>query len=203
MSGMTEALSYREASRELLRETVFRAAREKLEVRPWSEITMSDIAVGAGVSRQTLYNEFGNRDEFGLAFVMYEAGKFIDEVERSIRGRGQDPRGAVEVALERFLRLAAGDPVVATLLSDDGTGGMLPFVTTQGLPVISWVSERIGAVIVETWPGASEGDAKLIAESMVRLAISYITAPAGSIEETAASVGRLFGPFIDRVLTAA
>ncbi|HNA45235.1 MAG TPA: TetR family transcriptional regulator, partial [Solirubrobacterales bacterium] len=72
---------YREATRELLRETVFRAARGKLEVRPWSEITMADIAVEAGVSRQTLYNEFGSRNEFGLTYALHEARKFLDGVE--------------------------------------------------------------------------------------------------------------------------
>ena len=61
---------YPEAARELLRQTLFGAARDRLEQQAWSEITMSDIAASAGVSRQTLYKEFGNRNEFGLAFVL-------------------------------------------------------------------------------------------------------------------------------------
>ena len=28
------------------------------------------------------------------------------------------------------------------LLSDDGTGGMLPLVTTQSMPVVTWASAR-------------------------------------------------------------
>jgi len=67
---------YQEAARELLRQTVFDAAREQLGRQPWSEITMADIATGAGVSRQTLYNEFGNRNEFGFAFVIHEGERF-------------------------------------------------------------------------------------------------------------------------------
>ena len=59
---------YQEAARELLRQTVFDAARDQLAVQTWSEITMADIATGAGVSRQTLYNEFGNRNAKGAAF---------------------------------------------------------------------------------------------------------------------------------------
>jgi len=198
MSHMGRSPSpYREATRELLRETVFRAARGKLEVRPWSEITMADIAVEAGVSRQTLYNEFGSRNEFGLTYALHEAGKFLDGVEEAIRAKSDDPRAAVEVAFERFLLIASGDPVIATLLSDDGTGGMLQFVTTRGTPMISWLAERIGVIIVETWPGYSADDANLISENLVRLAISHVTAPTGSRDETAARVGRLIGPFID------
>lgn len=192
--------SFRQATRELLHETVFKAARRLLESSTWSEITMNDIAVEAGVSRQTLYNEFGNRNEFGLAFVMSEAATFLDGVEGVIRGKSDDPRAAVEVAFAQFLLVASEDPMVATLLSDDGTGGMLPFVTTRGTPVIAWVSERIGAVIVETWPATTEEDAKLVSESLVRLAISCVTAPTSSREEAANKVGRLIGPFVDQSL---
>ena len=48
--------------------------------------------------------------------------------------------------------------------------------------------------------GAAEADVKLLAESLVRLAISYITAPTESPETTAAPVADLLGPFIDRAL---
>ena len=33
---------------------------------------MADVAAAGGVSRQTLYNEFGTRDEFAQAFVIRE-----------------------------------------------------------------------------------------------------------------------------------
>ena len=63
------------------------------------------------------------------------------------------------------------------LLSDDGTGGMLPFVTTQGMPVVQWATARLTATIEEGWPQAPADKVELLAESLVRLAISYITAP--------------------------
>jgi AcrR family transcriptional regulator len=161
---------------------------------------MNDIAAAAGVSRQTLYNEFGTRNELGLAFVLHEAGSFLGGVESAIRAKADDPHGAIEVALEQFLVVAGQDPVIAVLLSDDGTGGMLPFVTNRAMPMITWVSNRIGAVIVETWPGMNEDDAGLIAENLVRLAISYVTAPVDQREVTVARVSRLISPFVDRAL---
>jgi AcrR family transcriptional regulator len=191
---------YPEAARELLRETLFGAARDQLERRPWSQITMSDIAAAAGVSRQTLYNEFGNRSEFGLAFVIHEGERFLDQVEAAVKQHLDDPRAAVGAALELFLRSAAEDPLIRILLSDDGTGGMLPFVTTQGVPVVQWATARLAAVIEEGWPQAPEADTRLLSEALVRLAISYITAPSESPESTATAVADLLGPFIDRAL---
>lgn len=193
---------YQEAARELLRQTVFDAAREQLGRQPWSEITMADIASGAGVSRQTLYNEFGNRNEFGFAFVIHEAERFMDDVEKGVLKHTDDPRAAVTAALELFLRTAGEDPLISILLSDDGTGGMLPFVTTQGLPVVQWATARLTSVIEEGWPEAAPADVKRLAESLVRLAISYVTTPGESAEETARAVADLLGPFIDKALGA-
>jgi AcrR family transcriptional regulator len=194
---------YQEATRELLRKTVFGAARLQLGQRPWSEITMADVAGAAGVSRQTLYNEFGNRNEFGFAFVIHEAERFMDGVEEAVRGHRDDPRAAVRAALELFLHSAGEDPLIRILLSDDGTGGMLPFVTTQGLPVVQWATARLTAVIEEGWPQARAADVQTLAETLVRLGISYVTTPGGSAEETAKAMSELLGPFIDEALGSA
>ncbi len=108
---------------------------------------MSDIAAAAGVSRQTLYKEFGNRNEFGLAFVIHEGERFLDDVDAAVLEHLDDPRAAIGAALELFLRTAGEDPLIRILLSDDGTGGMLPFVTTQGMPVVQWATARLAATI--------------------------------------------------------
>jgi AcrR family transcriptional regulator len=199
----TQRTPYQEAARELLRQTVFDAARDQLGGRPWSEITMADIAGGAGVSRQTLYNEFGNRNEFGFAFVIHEAERFMDDVEKAVLEHRDEPRAAVLAALEHFLATAGEDPLIRILLSDDGTGGMLPFVTTQGLPVVQWATARLTSVIEEGWPQAPGKDVRTLSESLVRLAISYVTTPGESAEETAKAVAELLGPFIDKALGTA
>jgi AcrR family transcriptional regulator len=204
MGAMASARTpYPEAARELLRQTLFDAAREQLERRPWSEVTMGDIAAAAGVSRQTLYKEFGNRSEFGLAFVINVGERFLDEVEHAVLAHVDDPRAAVGAALELFLRTAGEDPLIRILLSDDGTGGMLPFVTTQGLPVVSWATVRLAGVIEQGWPQAPKADVDLLAEALVRLAISYITTPSEAPETTAVAMADLLGPFIDRALGSA
>jgi AcrR family transcriptional regulator len=194
---------YPEAARNLLRETLFGAMRDELERRNWSEITMSDVASAAGVSRQTLYKEFGSRDEFAQAFVIHVGERFLDDVDAAVRKHLDDPRAAIGAALGMFLRTAGEDPVVRVLLSDDGTGGMLPFVTTQGMPVVVFATARLFETIRDGWPEAPPDKVQLLAESLVRLAISYITAPGDAPDRTAARAGELLGPFIDRALGVA
>jgi AcrR family transcriptional regulator len=199
--GAVEARTpYPQAARRLLRETLFAAARDEIQRRPWSEITMAEIAGAAGVSRQTLYKEFGSRDEFAQALVIHEGERFLDAVDAAVREHFDDPRAAVGAALETFLRTAGEDPLVRILLSDDGTAGLLPFVTTQGMPVVQWATARLTTTIEQGWPQAPAAKARLLAESLVRLAISHVTAPGESPEATAKSTGELLGPFIDDAL---
>ncbi len=200
IGGVEARTPYPQAARRLLRETLFGAARDEVQRRPWSEITMAEIATAAGVSRQTLYKEFGSRDEFAQALVIHEGERFLDAVDAAVREHLDDPRAAVGAALETFLRTAGEDPLVRILLSDDGAGGLLPFVTTQGMPVVQWATARLTATIEDGWPQAPPAKARLLAEALVRLAISHVTAPGESPEATAASTGELLGPFIDEAL---
>jgi AcrR family transcriptional regulator len=189
---------YAVAARELLRETLFDAARAELEHRAWSEVTMADVAAAAGVSRQTLYKEFGSREEFGQAFVLREANGFIGAVEGALDAHLEDPKAALTAAFGLFLAAAAEDPLIRAAIR--GSGEMLPFLTTHGRTLVEGAAERLRVAIAERWPQAAAHDTALLAECLVRLAISYATLPAAPAGMTASSMTELLGPFIDRAL---
>jgi AcrR family transcriptional regulator len=198
-----ERTPYAEAARELLRNTLLDAARDGLERRGWAQITMSDIAVAAGVSRQTLYKEFGSRDEFAQAFVMREVARFLEAVEGAVNEHLDDPATALSAAFDVFLTAAAEDPLVRALLSGEEAYGLLALVTTQGEHVVVGATERLAAIMLSGWPTVEPPDARLLAECLVRLAISYAALPAGPTGMTAASVTTLLGPYIERILAQA
>lgn len=190
---------YAVAARELLRNTLLDAARDELAGRPWGDITMAEVARAAGVSRQTLYKEFGSREEFAQALVLREAETFLSAVDGILEGRHDDPRGALGEAFDFFLTAAAQNPLIRAALA--GTAGdLLPLVTTQGAPLVRAATEHTAATIHRVWPEAAREDAELLAESLVRLAISHAILPAGPAPMTAQSVVGLLGPFIDRAL---
>lgn len=195
--------SYRGAVRQLLRDRLLDAGREQLAERTWSAVTMAEIAAAAGVSRQTLYNEFGTRDEFGQALVIREGGRFLDAVEQAIDEHKDDPLAALTAALERFLVIAQDDSLVRVLLADDGTAGLLPLLTTQSGPLLDWASRRLADTIDAHWPGVARTDLDMLADALVRLAISHVTAPRDPPARTAASVTRLLAPSIEQMIVAA
>ena len=195
--------SYRGAVRQLLRDRLLDGGRELLRDRPWAQVTMGEIAAAAGVSRQTLYNEFGNRDEFGQALVIREGSRLLDAVEQTIAAQADDPLAALTAGLECFLTIATTDPFVRLLLGDDGTGGLLPLVTTQSRPVLDWAGERVAATIRSQWPQAASVDLDALADTLVRLAISHVTAPREPPARTAEAITGLLAPSIERMLAAA
>jgi AcrR family transcriptional regulator len=196
-----ERTPYAVAARELLRDTLFDAARHELAQRRWNEVTMAGIAAAAGVSRQTLYKEFGSREHFARALVLREADRFVQAVEGAMDAHLDDPKAALMAALHLFLTVAAEDPLIRAAIA--GADEMLPLVTTQGQPLVARSTERLRAAIASRWPQVAAHDVALLAECLVRLAISYATLPADSAGTTASSIAELLGPYIDLALQAA
>jgi AcrR family transcriptional regulator len=195
-----ERTPYAIAARELLRDSLFDAARHELSRRPWAEVTMADIAASAGLSRQTLYKEFGSRDHFARALILREGDRFVAAVQSAMDAHLEDPTAALLSAFGLFLSIASEDPLVRAAIA--GADEMLPLVTTQGQSLLERSSGRLHAAIVSRWPQVRSRDATLLSECLVRLAISYATLPAGPATTTASSIADLLGPYIERALLA-
>src|ERR1700756_6053704 len=82
---------YPAAARELWRETLLDAARELLGERGWARVTMAVVAARAGVSRQTLYNTFGSRDELAQALVLREQARILASIAQTIEAHRAEP----------------------------------------------------------------------------------------------------------------
>ncbi|MCS0634374.1 TetR/AcrR family transcriptional regulator [Streptomyces sp. LP05-1] len=81
------------------REALLDAALTALAVRPWPAVRMVEIAAAAGVSRQTLYNEFGSKEGLARALVVREADAWLHGVETVLRsGTGPGPGVGAEAA---------------------------------------------------------------------------------------------------------
>jgi AcrR family transcriptional regulator len=191
---------YPTAARTLLRDTVIAAVDDLVRSRGWSATTMSDVAAAVGVSRQTLYNEFGSRPALVEAYVAREIETLVAQVTEAVRANAGDAHRALRTAFGLFLQLASDEPVVQLIVrdADDGELGLHRLLTGLGQTL---ASERLAHLIPEVWPQVSAADGRLLAESLVRLAISHALMPTGDPEVVAGGVGRMFAPFVDQLLT--
>ncbi|MGH3432716.1 MAG: TetR family transcriptional regulator [Thermocrispum sp.] len=188
---------YPEAARNLLRETLFNAASDLIAQGSWAETRMADVAKAAGVSRQTLYNEFGSRQGFAQAFVLHEADLFLAAVEEAITANADDPRAALGAAVRVFLKSAQEEPLIVSIASGEASDGLLPLVTNQAGPVLRFATERLTAVLGRTWPHIPDVAVRLVAENMIRLGISHAASSNAPAEQTAADLAELFGPYLE------
>ncbi|MHC5908757.1 TetR/AcrR family transcriptional regulator, partial [Streptomyces sp. S6] len=99
------------------RESLLDAAFAALARRSWSTVRMVDVAAAAGVSRQTLYNEFGSKDGLARALVRREADGYLAGVERAFTGDFEDVGGRLVAVAEWTVSSARENPLVRALLT--------------------------------------------------------------------------------------
>ena len=190
---------YPEAARTLLHDTVLDAVDDLVRDRGWSATTMAHVATAAGVSRQTLYNEFGGRGPLVETYVAREIAVIIERVATSVRVHADDAHAALRAAFTLFLQLASDEPVIRILADDSDSGELYRLVTTLGRQL---AGDTIAELVPQVWPQVGADDARLLADSLVRLAISHALVPADDPARVADDVGRMFARFVDELLEA-
>lgn len=153
----------------------------------WARTRMLDVAAAAGVSRQTLYNEFGSKDALAQAMAMREVEEFIAGTEAALEAADpDDPIEAVGAAALYTLQQAADNPLLKAALIDDN-GGLLSFLTTRGEPTHAAAVASFTRYYTTHFPQLPADDIALAAEAITRLTISYLVLPTDVPAETLAA----------------
>ena len=189
---------YAEASRALLRDSVLDAMRELLGGRDWSAITLADVARAAGISRQTIYNEFGSRQGLAQGYALRLADRLVDAVEDAIYANVGDVYAAFLQGFRAFFADSAADPLVISLLTGVAKPDLLQIITTDSGPIIARASARLTSALTHSWVATSDEDAGVLARAIVRLALSYVSMPPEANHDVAADLARLMTPFAER-----
>jgi AcrR family transcriptional regulator len=155
-----------------IRESLLDAAYDLAVTTGWQRARMVDVAAAAGVSRQTLYDQFGGRDGLARALALREAQRFLDGVERAMDAHPDDVTHAIEAAATFALTAARDNPLIRAILTENGDAGLLPYLTTRAEPLLAAAKHRLDLD-------------EEVSEVVVRLALSYIVLP-GTAETTAA-----------------
>ncbi|UQA93207.1 TetR/AcrR family transcriptional regulator [Streptomyces halobius] len=126
------------------RESLLDAAMSALTTRAWPAVRMVDVASAAGVSRQTLYNEFGSKEGLARALVRRETDNYLAGVDRVLTQEGtvaagphDDAAGRVVAAAAWTLRTARTNPLVRAALTGCWNDRLpaLPEVSAESVPI--------------------------------------------------------------------
>lgn len=182
----------------LLRDLVLDAMRDQLQVKDWSAITLSDVAKSAGISRQTIYNEFGSRQGLAQGYALRLANRIVDAVDDAIVANVGDIYAAFLEGFRAFFLESATDPLVISLLTGAAKPDLLQILTTDSAPIITGASSRLMTSFMHSWVQCSQEDAGVLARSIVRQAMSYVSMPPEADHDVAADLARLMTPFAER-----
>ena len=162
----------------------------------WNKARMADVARAAGVSRQTLYYEFGSKDALAEALAMREAQRYMAGADAARVGHEGTPAEAVAAAMEFTLTEAAANPLLKAVLTDDA-GGLLPFLTTRAEAILSAAREHTVQYLSRHWPDLPMTDVALVADTVNRLTISHLVLPGGRPDQVARGTAHL----VERLLS--
>jgi len=190
---------YRDAVRTLLRDRLLDAAAQAFTEEGWRRVTMAKVGDRAGVSRQTVYNEFGTKQQLAEQLIMRELEIFLGIV--SERFAGEDELvPAVQAAIEGALQAAHEHSLLHSLLESEQAGDteLLPFLV-QSQWLIDRATEFLAELMLGRFPDVPLQGAHLTValESVVRLVLSHITRPSRTAEETAADLAFVVAAVIE------
>jgi len=172
------------------RERLINEAAELTRAGGWQSITMAKLADRVGVSRQTVYNEIGSKQQLAEAMIMHELEVFLRGVDAAFAAHPDDLVEAIREAALTVLRTARTNPLLHAVLSAShgAESSLLPLLTTQAEPIIvaagGLISGHLAAYEVPLNPERVEA----LVDMIIRLLLSHVTAPGGSPERTADDV---------------
>ncbi|MCP9206284.1 TetR/AcrR family transcriptional regulator [Streptomyces sp. NEAU-Y11] len=204
------------------RESLLDAAFTALAGGSWAAVRMVDVASAAGVSRQTLYNEFGGKDGLARALVRREADAYLSGVERVLTQPpgATDPGERLAAAAVWTVRTATDNPLVRAVLTGcwgerlpapagtcppppraarslrpraaERAEGLAPLPTPVEL--LGQVRERSVRLLAGQWPRAGPGELARACDTAARLALAYVVAPAPAADVATVVRGALAAP---------
>ena len=180
-----------------VRERLLDAAQTMIEESGWSSVTMARIGERAGVSRQTVYNEFGNKHGLAEQLAMRELARFLDVVRDRMSAETTLVDG-IRAACEGALLMGEQSLLVRTIvtsLPEEQDADFLQILTTESGEIVEAAVAVVKQCVVELYPPSPFSDAELevAVEVVVRLVLSAITRPSKPAREAAAEIAWITG----------
>ncbi|MFC9473512.1 TetR family transcriptional regulator [Nocardia sp. NPDC056952] len=190
---MAEPPNFQAEMRQLLRDRMIDAARTMVVSEGWGAVNMSRVAKEVGISRPVLYKEIGTKQALADALIERETGIYLTGIAETLARHPADPLAGMTAAAEYTLRAAGDNTLIKAVLSarQDGDTALLPALVSDPEPVLGRAVAALSDTVREQYEFASLTDDELtsVVEIMVRLTLSHLFQPTGSIDRAVAQVG--------------
>jgi len=173
-----------EAFRREVRDRALAVARELTLARGWQHVRFIDVADAVGVSRPTMYSEFGSKAGLGEALVLAETSEFLTGIVTELGPNSDDPVAAAKTAVRYTVLAAEQNPLLHGILTNVGDSDLLLLLTSQSGPVLPVAVEVLSSWFAESFPDLPPSDLSTVIELLVRLTLSHLVQPTHGTQET-------------------
>lgn len=191
--------SLRLSFRRHLREQALLAAHALTVEKGWDRVRVSEVAALTGVSRPTLYKEFGDKKGLGDALVVRETERFLAGIETVLDSHSGDAAKAITAAVRYTLDEAAASPLLKAVLTASRTHeaetesaptGVLALLTTSA-SLLELSSRSLVAWFAEHFPDLDHDDVGDGVDALVRLTVSHLVLPAADSATTGERISKV------------
>jgi AcrR family transcriptional regulator len=186
-----ERVSMRTKFRAHVRDEALDACHDLAIARGWTQVRLSEIATAVGVSRPTLYKEFGSKDGLGEALIRRETDRFLVGVKETLDAHDGDIPGGLTAAVHYALVTAEANPLIHAVLTATrgGSDGLLPMLTTRSSPVLDPATAALCLWFAEHAPEYDPVEVRKAVDVIVRLVVSHLVLPGPDLEASARLLG--------------
>lgn len=190
---VAESPNFQSEMRQLLRDRMLDAARTMVVSEGWGAVNMSRIAKEVGISRPVLYKEIGTKQALADALIERETGIYLSGVADTLAEHPGDPLAGITAAAEYTLRTAGDNTLIKAVLSarQDADTALLPALVSDAQPVLVRAVDALTITVRDYYrlPQLSDEEITTIVEIMVRLTLSHLFQPTGSVDRAVAQIG--------------
>ena len=192
---------YQNTALSLMRTGVLDAMQRLLLERKWSSITMADVSSAAGISRGTLYNEFGSRRGLARSYALRLTDSIVTGMETAVHEHTGDAHGTLRSVFRDFFNRVDMDPLVRALRAEDAPNDLLRLITVESQFIVDYGAEQLGDIFERSWVRANHHDANVLGQAIARAALSFLALPPTDVDDAATSIARVLAPYIESIRT--
>jgi len=182
--------SFRERVREQLHAAILDAAREQAVERGWRYVRMGDVAAAVGISRQTVYAEFQNKDKLAEALAIRELEQLLVSLSKELTEFDGTLYDVIRAGVVFVLGQADANPMLHAALTGarPADDELLPLLLHRVEPIPVAAYQVIMAFATQRFPDLDAGELSIAIDALIRLVVSHLVLPAYPHEQAAERV---------------